>query len=158
MSRLRSTLNGTVQFDFEGFTKLRRDMKMFPVRGKLEIGLMLAQLDAMPPIGLFEAREADTRNMIFFGSKKAFEGTTEPVREHLNSGSRNVFSTTAFKGNIHLILGGECAFFLILLLHRRKHLIIEMPCLNETSHELAMLIFIHEKPIFKRSHVFYFTG
>ena len=156
MSRLGRSIKRTVQLDFDGATQLLGKEKMFATLRQREIGLVLAQLDTMPAIGPLETGEAHTRDSILFGSKETFESSTQPIREHLNSGGRNMLPTSSLKGNIQLILGGERPISLILLLHRGQHLIIDMARLDETTHEQVLLLFIRIDPILKCSHVFYF--
>src|SRR5205823_12082315 len=53
------SFDGTMQFDLEGATQLLGDRHMLAICGKVEVRLMLAQLDGVPAIRLLEARKPD---------------------------------------------------------------------------------------------------
>jgi hypothetical protein len=68
-----------VQLNFEAPTQLLGNVDVLAIRSKQYITpvgciTILSQLDGMPPVGLLEAREANARGMVLFGSKEAFEG------------------------------------------------------------------------------------
>jgi hypothetical protein len=157
MSSLRSPEGGTMHLDLQGTAQLLRDGKMLAVRGKLKVSLILPQLDGMPTVRLLEAGEAYTRDVVLLGSQKPFEGFRQTIREHLYRTGRDMFPATSFESHVHLILGGKCAFFLILLLHRQEHLIIEFARLDQASHEQLSLRFIRIETVFKCSHTLCFT-
>ena len=157
MSSLRSSFDGTMQLDLQGTAQLLGDGKMLVVRGKLKVSLMLPQLDGMPTVRLFEAGEAYTRDLVLLGSQKPFEGFRQSIREHLYRTGRNMFPATSFERHIHLIRGGKCTCFLILLLQRQEHLIIEFARLDQASHEQLSLRFSRIEAVFKGSHALCFT-
>jgi hypothetical protein len=61
---LRSTHDRPVQLDFEEVTKLLRDNEVFLVLMQIAIFAVLSELDGVPPIRLFEAGEADARDVV----------------------------------------------------------------------------------------------
>ena len=125
---------------------------------KREIGFVLPQLDAMPAVGLFETREAYTRDIVFLSGKEALEGFGKSVREHLHARGRNSLTASSLKGNIQVILGRKDPILLILLFHGCQHVIVDMARFAETLHEQMGLCLIRIETIFKRSHMLYFTS
>src|SRR6266852_1744494 len=158
MGGLWGAFDGTMQLDLDGATQLLGKVQVRAIKLKREIGFVLSQLDAMPSVGLFETREAYTRDIVFFSGKKAFESLGEPVREHLHTRCRNSLTTSSLKGNIQVILGREGRILLILLFHGCQHVIVDMARFDETLHEQMRLCFLRIEAIFKRSHVLYFIG
>src|SRR5439155_26342263 len=67
-------------------------------------------------------------------------------------GGRHMLTTSTFKQCCQIILRGEPTFGLILLFHRLKYLIVDMPGLDQTVHEQMMLSFIGIQTIFKCFH------
>lgn len=158
MCSFRRATKQTMQFDLERAAQPLGNDEMLPIGGELEICLVLAQLNGVPAIRLLKAGETYTRESVLFGGKKAFESTTEPIREHLDRRSRHIRPTTPFEDDIQLILGREGAILLILLFDGRQHLIIEFARLAQASHEGLPLLLRRIEPVLKRSHSVQVTG
>jgi hypothetical protein len=92
MYRFGRALDGTMQFDLKDMPKLLGDNEVFLVFMQIAVLAVLSELNGVPAIGLLEAREADPRDVMFPGSKEAFEGLGEAVRKHLNAGGGNMFT------------------------------------------------------------------
>jgi hypothetical protein len=140
-----------MQLDFEEATKLLGDNEVFVVLMQIAIFAVLSQLDGMPPVRLFEAREADTRNSVLFCHKKPFEGLREAICKHLYRGGWNVFALP-FECGFKLIFAWEGSILLILCRDRLKHPIVNDARLSQARHELAGLLCIHEQAVLKGSH------
>src|SRR6266516_5081660 len=151
VNRLWSTLDRAMQLHLEEMPKLLGDNQMFLVLMQIAIFVVLPELDGMPPIRLLETREADTKDVVLLGSKKAFERLTEPISKRLHRGSGYVL-TLPFECRLKIILAWECPVLLILPLDRLKHPIVNDARLYQASHELAGLLLIHEQAVLKCPH------
>ncbi len=132
-------------------TELLGDNKMFFILMQVHILTILAQLDRVPTVRLFETRETYTRDGILLGGKKAFERRTQTISQHLDGCGRNMF-IMSLESTFQIILTGEGAVVLILLLDGLKHLIIQDARLFQALHEQMGLLLIHEKSVFVRPH------
>jgi len=63
-----------------------------------------------------------------------------------------MLTTTIFEPSSQIILIWKCPLALILMPDGLKHLVIEHARLFQAWHKLVMLLRIHKKAIFKRSH------
>ncbi len=153
MSRFRSTFKRTMQLDLDELAQLGREMKMLVIiiQPNITACSILTKLDRVPLVPLLKAGEA-TFVAQFFGGKKTCEGFRETISQHLYRGGRHMLTTATFKECRQLILRRERTFGLILLFHRLKHLIVDMPGLDQTVHEQMMLCFIRIQTIFKCFH------
>ena len=151
MYRLRSTHNLPVQLDFEEVTKLLGHDEVFLLLMQIAVFAVLPQLDTMPAVRCLEPREADPRDIVLFGSEKAFEGLREAIGKHLYGGGWDVL-TLSFESRFKFIFAWECPILLIACLERLKHAIVNGARLSQAHHELAGLLFIHEQAVFKGSH------
>ncbi len=157
VSRLRCPFKRMMQFDFDRTTQFLGDDKMLPTRGKLEVHFMLSELNGVPSIRLFEPGEPYIRNAQLTGSKKALEGLTQAIREHLDRGSRHVFPSATGKLLVQIVLRQERAILLILCLECCKHLIVELSRLAQACHEQTRLLLSRVEAVFKRFHALHFT-
>jgi hypothetical protein len=157
VSRLRCPFKRTMQFDFDRATQFLGDDKMLPTRGKLEVRFMLSELNGVPSIWLFETGEPHIREAQLTGGKKAFEGLTQAIREHLDGGSRHVFTPATGKLFVQIVLRRERAILLILCPECCKHLIVEMSRLAQACHEQTRLLLSRVEAVFKRFHALHFT-
>src|SRR5579884_60357 len=155
MDGLRSSLDGTVQLDFERFPDLRRDVQVFVIciQPDITAGSILAQLDRMPAIGRLEAREPDISETQLFRRKKPFECFGESVSKHLHSRSWHRFTAPPFESGGQIVLRGEGPLLLILYLDRLKHLIVQEARLLQALYEQASLFLIRIQSKLKRSHL-----
>ncbi len=157
MTGLRYSFKWTMEFDLEGGTNLLGDGQMLPIRGKREVRLVLPQLDRVPAIGGFEAREPALLTK-FFHSKEAFERFIQAICEHLNGRSRHMGSASSFEASRQIVLQQELAVLFIVLLGGSQHLVIHMPRLDEAGHEQAGLFLVWIQAVFKRSHDLHFSA
>lgn len=151
MHRLRGSFYRAVQFDLEEMSDLLWDNEVFLVLMQVTILAVLSQLDGMPAVRLLEARKPDTRNVIFLGSKIAFERFRETISKHLDGGSRDMFALS-LKGRFQIILARERPVLLILCFDGLKHAIVNGARLTQALHELEMLFLRHEKSVLKGLH------
>ncbi len=156
MDCLGLALDRTMEFDFERPTKLLGDKEMFLVRSEPDITVVfliaiLPELNGVPAIGTFEAREPNPL-VQFFTRKKPFESLAEAIGKRLHRGSRDMFTTASLEGRREIILAWERAFVLILCLDSLKHLIIDEARLFQALHEQVALLLIRIEAILKRSH------
>ncbi len=86
------------------------------------------------------------------GCKKTFEGLGQAIREALDDTFWHILATTALELFVQIVLAWERPILLIVLLHAREHLIINLARLGQASHKKTGLFLIHIKPIFKRFH------
>ena len=142
----------SVQLDFEEVSQLLGDNQVFLVLMQIAIFAILPELDGMPAVGLLETWEADPRNSVLLGGKKAFERLGEAISKHLYRCSWYVL-TLPFECRFKLILTWECPIALILCRDFLKHSIEDDVRLGEAGHELAGLLLIHEQAVLKCSHV-----
>jgi hypothetical protein len=157
MDGLGRALKRTVQLDLEEVSELLRDDEVFLVLMQRAVFAVLPQLNGMPPIRLLEAREADTRNVIFFSREKAFQGLTEPICQHLYGGGWHLL-TSSFESILKIVFGRKRLLLCILCFDGLQHLIIEHAGLSQATHKHARLFFIWVQAVFKRSHVFYYSA
>ena len=151
VDRFRRPLYRAMQLDLEDMPDLLGHDEMLLLLMQRRIFAILAQLDGMPAVRLLETGEAYIRDALLPGGKKAFEGLGESIRQHLHGGGRNMCALS-LESRFQLILAGEGAFFLILRLDGRKHLVIDEARLFQTLHEHMGLVLIHEQAILKCSH------
>lgn len=151
MYRLRNTHDLPMQFDLEEATELLGHHKVLLILMQIAIFAILSELDAMPPIRLFEAGKADTRDVVLPGGKKPFEGLTETISKHLYRSGWHML-TLPFECRFEFILAGKCPILLILCFDRLKHDIVNGARLSQARHEPAGLLFIHEQAVLKCSH------
>jgi len=156
IGRLGGSFDGAMEFDFDGATQLLGDGKVLAIGSKREISLVLSQLDRVPLIGFLKAGEPHVRDAQFFSSKKPFESSTQPIREHLNGRRGNMFPTTC-EVFVQIVFRGECSILLVLCLKRREHLIVDMPRLDQALHEQVLLVLIWVDSVLKRFHVLHFN-
>ena len=154
IDRFRLPLDGAVQLDLERLADLSRDMQMFVIgiQPHIAAGAVLSELERMPAVRLLETRETHIRNTHLSGLEKPFKRFREAISQHLNRGGRYILTATAFELCRQIILRGERTIGLRLLFHRLKHLIVDMPGLDQTVHEQMMLGFIRIQTIFKCFH------
>jgi hypothetical protein len=155
MSRLGHSFHRTVQLDFDGATQLLGKGKMLATLRQREIDLVLSQLYGMPPIRCLEPWEAYISKTRLTGGKKPFKGLTEPIREHLDGRSRNMFPTTC-KVFVQIVFCREGAILLVLCLESREHLIVEVTRLDQAPHEQVTLLLSRIDAVLKRFHTRYF--
>jgi hypothetical protein len=110
-----------------------------------------ALLNGVPLVALLETRETDTRNVVLFGGKKAFERLREPNCQHLDGCGRHVFAL-ALENRFQIILTWKCPFVLILCLDRLKHLVIDQARLDQALYEQAGLFFIWVQTVLECFH------
>ena len=113
--------------------------------------LLPSEWDGMPSVGLFEAREPNTRDVILFGDKEPLERFGETISEHLDRGGWHVF-TFPFECRFKLILAWERSISLILCLDHLKHPIVNGARLSQACHEFTGLFLLHEQAVFKSFH------
>ena len=157
MTGVRSSFQWTMELDLEGGPKLLGDGQMLPIGGKREVRFVLPQLDRVPAIGGFEAREATLRTE-FFPGKEAFERFIQAICEYLDGRSGHMGSTSSFEASGQIVLQQERAVLLIVLLGGSQHLVIEMPRLDEAGHEQAGLFLVWIQAVFKRFHDLHCTA
>jgi len=155
VSRLRSSFYRAMQLDFDRAAQLLGDGEVLAIGSQREIGLVLSQLNGMPPIRLFEAWEAHIRKTEFFGSEKAFEGLTQAIREHLYRRSRNVFPTTG-KLFVQIVFRREGPILLVTFLERREHLVVDVTRLAQALHQQLGLCLIRIDSVLERFHTSHF--
>ena len=78
---------------------------------------ILSQLERMPTVWRFETRKANLLAQ-FLAGKKAFEGLTESISQHLDRGRGHMLPTPPFEQLGQVVLGGERAFVRILYFDR----------------------------------------
>lgn len=93
---LGDAFDRAMQLDLEGTAQLLGNRQMLPIRGKREIGFVLAQLNGMPAIGLLETGES-ARFTQFSAGKEAFECLIQAVCQHLDSRGRDMFAASSFE-------------------------------------------------------------
>jgi len=112
---VRSSFQWTMEFDLEGRPNLLGDGQMLPIRVQREVRLVLPQLDRVPAIGGFEAREAALLTE-FFPGKEAFERFLQAICEHLDGRSRHMGTASSFEASRQIVLQQERAVLFIVLL------------------------------------------
>ena len=157
MSGLGGSLYRAMEFDFDGAAQLLGDIQVFSIGMQHDITVVLGitvlpQLDGMPSIGLLEARETYSRDVMLLGRKKSFERLTQTVGKHLNGGGGNMF-TLPLKSLFQVIFTWEGAILRILSLDGLQHLIIDVSRLDQALHEQVTLGFIWEEAVFVCPHI-----
>ncbi len=152
VNRLRSSFDGTMQFDLEEVPQFLGNNEVFLVFMQIHIFAILTQLDTMPTVWRLPAGKAHIGKAQLFRREEAFEGLGETIRQHLYRGRWHMLTATAFELRGQIVLAWERAILLILLLQGLKHLIIQEARLTQTLHQQAGLFFIHQQAILKRSH------
>ena len=143
VNRLGSALYRAMQFDLEEVPHL--------ILVQIAILAVLPEWDGMPSVGLFEAREPNTRDVILFGDKEPLERFGETISEHLDRGGWHVL-TFPFECRFKLILAWERSISLILCLDHLKHPIVNGARLSQACHEFTGLFLLHEQAVFKSFH------
>ena len=154
---VRSSFQWTMELDLEGGPKLLGDGQMLAISCQREVRLVLPQLDRVPAIGGFEAREAALLTK-FFPGKEAFERFLQAICEHLDGRSRHMGTASPFEASRQIVLQQERALLFIVLLGGSQHLVIEMTRLDEAGHEQAGLFLVWIQAVFKRSHDLHCTA
>ena len=74
----------------------------------MQIGIfpILSQLERMPTVWRFETRKANLLSQFLTG-KKAFEGFTESISQHLDGGRWHMLPTLSFEQLGQIVLGGN---------------------------------------------------
>ena len=111
------SLYGSMQLDLERPPYLGRHHQVLPILMKRSIFPILPQLERVPSIGRFEARKANLFAQFLTG-KKAFEGFTESISQHLDGGCGHMLPTLSFEQLGQVVLGRERAFVRILYFDR----------------------------------------
>ena len=155
VNRLGRALDSAVHLDLEGFPDLGRDMHMLVIRIQPHIAAcaVLSELDRVPAVRLFETREAHIGNAQLFGSEKTFERFGETISQHLYGGGRHMLTAPSLELCGQIVLRGEGALVLIVLLDGLKHLVIELARLSQATHEQAGLFLVWIQSTLKCSHV-----
>ncbi len=151
MTRLGGALYRAMQLDFEQQTHFAGDTEMLAIFMQAEVLPMLAQLNRVPSVGLFEAREA-TGQALFFAREIPPECFIQPISKHLDGGGRNRLTATSGKARGQFIFEEKPTHLGILRLGRFQHLIIEVARLDQAGHQLLALLPIRIETIFNRSH------
>ena len=134
------SLYRAMHLDLEGLAQLLGDQKMLLVLMHISVFAVLSQWDRVPTVRLLESGEPHTRDVMLLGGKKAFQRLTETVSEHLDGSGRNMFALS-LKSIFQVILAWESPLFLILRLHGLKHLVIDLPRLDQALHEQKERLF-----------------
>src|SRR5487761_2066270 len=105
MRHHRRPFQGAMHLDLHEFAQLGRNMEVCAVVVEPHIATrrVLAQLNGMPAIGCLEAGEAHWQTEVF-QLKRAFERLAEPVRQRLDRGRRDVFTTTSLEARRQVVL------------------------------------------------------
>jgi hypothetical protein len=153
MYGLGRTLNRAMQLDLEEVSDFLGDNQVFLVFMQVAVFPILPQLDGVPAIGLLEAREANSRDIILFGSQETFERFREPISKHLHGGGRHMHALP-FECGLEIILGGKYFILLVLCFDGFKHAIVNGARLCQACHEQASLFVIRIQSKLKRSHIY----
>ncbi len=140
-----------MELDLQGFTDLCRHDEVFFVFMQVHIFAILSELDGMPLVALFEAREADF-SLQCLESEKPLKGFGKAVCKALYRCGWDMLASASFETSGEIILARERPLVLILCFDRFKHLIIEVPRLDQALHEQVGLCFIRIQAIFVCSH------
>ena len=151
MDRLGGSFHQAMHLDFEGFAQFGRNDEMFLILMQRDIFAILSQLNGMPLMALFKAREPNAL-VEFFAGQKAFEGFGESIGQGLHGGGWHMLPTTSLELGGQVILAWKRALLLILPLDGFKHLVINEARLAQALHEQMRLVLIHEKAIFVSPH------
>lgn len=113
---------------------------------------VLAQLDAVPAVGHFEAGKA-TGQAHVFQLKRAFERLAQPVGECLHRGRGHSLTATALEARRQVVLRGERAIRLVLRFQGRQHLIVDGPRSDQAGHQLLALCAGGIQSVLERPHI-----
>jgi hypothetical protein len=153
MRRLGHALDGSVQLDFQEQAQLRGHMQVLAVAIQPHVPMfgILAKLDAMPAVGLFEARET-ARNAHFFAGQIPFERLIQPVCQGLDRCGGHMLASAALKGGHQVVLEEKLAGLGILRFCGFQHLVVQATRILQAGHQLLALYVVGIETIFKRSH------
>lgn len=144
-------LDRAVHLDFDGLTHLGRKNEVFLLLVQVHIFPILPELDGVPLVAFLEARKTYLHGKLF-ACKKPFERFGEAICKTLDCCGRDMLSATSFETSSQIILARERTLLFILCFDRFKHLIIEVPRLDQALHEQVGLCFIGIQAIFVCSH------
>ena len=119
-----------VQLDFDGLPHLGRNNKVFLILVQVDIFPILPELDGVPLVAFLEARKTSFHGKLF-ACKKPFERFGEAICKTLYGCGRDMLSATSFETSSEIILARERPLVLILCFDRFKHLIIDVPRLDQ---------------------------
>jgi hypothetical protein len=147
----RRTLYWAMQLDLEKMSELLGDNEMLLLFMQIAVFAILPQLDGMPAVRFLEPREANTRDVILFRNKEAFERLGETISKHLYGSGWHMLALS-LEDRLKIVLGGECLLLLILLLDGLKHLIVQDARLTQACHQQGRLFLIWVQTVLECSH------
>ena len=151
MDGLGRPLNRAMQLDLEEVSDFLGYNQVFHVFMQIAVFPILPQLDGVPAIGLLEAREANARDSMLFGSQETCERFREPISQHLHGGGRHMLALS-FECGLKIILGGKYSILLVQCFDGFKHAIVNGARLCQACHEQASLVLLRIQSKLKRSH------
>ena len=151
MDGLGRPLNRAMQLDLEEVSDFLGYNQVFLILVQIAVFPVLPQLDGVPAIGLLEAREANARDSMLFGSQETCERFREPISKHLHGGGRHMVALP-FECSLKIILGGKYFILLVLCFDGFKHAIVNGARLSQACHEQASLVLLRIQSKLKRSH------
>ncbi len=154
MYGLGRPLNRAMQLDLEEMPDFLGYNQVFLVFMQIAVFPILPQLDGVPAIRLLEAREANSRDSMLFGSQETFERLGEPISKHLHGGGRHMIALP-FESRFKLILARKYFILLVLCFDGFKHAIIDGARLYQASQKQASLFLIRIQSKLKRSHTYF---
>ena len=154
MGCLGRAFNGAVQLDFQEQAHLGGHMQVLPITVQPHVSMLgiLAQVDAMPAIGVLEAREA-TGDALLLEHEIPFERLIQSVRQGLHRRRRHMLTSTPLEGGHQVILEEERAGLGIVRFGGFQHLVVQATRILQARHQVLALSVVEVQAIFKRSHI-----
>jgi hypothetical protein len=153
--RLGSPFERAMLFDLEATPELLRDSQLASVGINVHVppAPVLSELDRVPAVRHFEAREPDLPSELF-AAKETLERLVESVGEGLHRGLGNVLraraTATPLEPMRKVVTGQELARLIVMSPDHLKHLVVKSAALRQSRKKQTMLFAVGVKSILER--------
>jgi hypothetical protein len=150
VSRFRSTFGGAVLFYLDASTELLGDSESlsFTIQEHIMSLAVLPEMDGVPAIAGFEAREADLLLQLL-AVEESPQGFIKTTTERLDCGLGDVFATAAPKLTRKIIPTERFAALCVMVFNQFEHLIVNTARFGETGEEQFLLCTVWVKTVFE---------
>jgi len=159
VSRFRGTFDRTVLFYLDASAELLGDSEPLGLVVKEDIMSLtiLPEMDGVPAIASFKAREADLL-LALLTIEESPQGFVETTAERLDRGLGDVFTTAALELTGEIISTERFAALRVMVFNQFEHLIVNKARFGETGEEQSLLHTVRVETVFEGLvHAFHCT-
>jgi hypothetical protein len=150
VSRFRDTFDRTVLFYLDASTELLGDSEPLGLMVKEDIVSLtiLPEMDGVPAIARFKAREADLL-LALLTIEESPQGFVETTAERLDRGLGDVFTTAALELTGEIISTERFAALCVMVFNQFEHLVVNKARFGETGEEQSLLHTVRVETVFE---------